>query len=306
MRFHNSELSARFSRAALFSALLTAYTLYTGEASAIINGVSTNLDRHMVRVHGGRGIQCSGVAIDRNAVITAAHCGAGSVSAGGQYIGVVSHARGTVKLDNGQSVTVVGDSVVVKLRSPLPASVVPLPVGSPDDSAPFVIAGYGTPSESTRAIGTLREATLIDSKVERHMLVDPNRSGAISASACFGDSGGPVLQRSAGGYVVVGVITRANYPNKPIACGFYTRYAPLTPGGTAVAAQSVAPTPAAVAATPVAITTPNTAPQPQRRVMAQQQQGERPVLFARWSNYFAEQAKAREAGIKRFRAQAAN
>lgn len=296
------KLSGRISRRAFF---LAVFVLYCGTAEAIINGVSTNLDRHMVRVHGGRGIQCSGVAIDRNAVITAAHCGAGSVSAGGQYIGVVSHARGTVKLDNGESVTVVGDSVVVKLRSPLPASIVPLSVATPDNDAPFVIAGYGTPSESHRAIGTLREATLVDSKVERHMLVDPNRSGAISASACFGDSGGPVLQRSGGSYVVVGVITRANYPNKPIACGFYTRYAPLTPGGTAVAAQSVAPTPAAATATPVAITTPNPAPQLQRRT-AQQKEGERPMPFARWNTYFTEQAKAREAHMKKFRALAAN
>lgn len=299
MHVQNSPRRGRCSRPAL---IVAALTLYTGSAEAIINGVSTNLDRHMVRVHGGRGIQCSGVAIDRNAVITAAHCGAGSVTGGGQTIGVVSHARGTVKLDNGQSVTVVGDSVIVKLRSPLPASIVPLPVGSPDTDAPFVIAGYGTPSESHRAIGTLREATLIDSKVERHMLVDPNRSGAISASACFGDSGGPVLQRGAGGYVVVGVITRANYPNKPIACGFYTRYAPLTNGGTAIAAQSVAPAPVAAAATPAAITTPNVAPQPQRRVAAaQKQESDRPVLFARWSNYFAEQAKARESTQRKFR-----
>ncbi len=290
MRFHNFFWHGRFSRLA---ALFAAFSLYTGEASAIIQGVSTNLDRHMVRVHGGRGIQCSGVAIDRNAVITAAHCGAGSVSAGGQYIGVVSHARGTVKLDNGESVTVVGDSVVVKLRSPLPASIIPLPVGIADNDAPFVIAGYGTPSESTRALGTLREATLIDSKVERHMLVDPKRSGALSASACFGDSGGPVLQRAAGGYIVVGVITRANYPNRPIACGFYTRYAPVVSGGVAVATQTVPPAPTP-AATPSQTTVSASAAQLPHRFIAQQKHEERPVLFARWSNYFAEQAKARE------------
>lgn len=301
MRFHFL-LSGRFSRQVF---LLSAFTLYTGAAEAIINGVSTELDRHMVRVHGGRGIQCSGVAIDRNAVITAAHCGAGSVSTGGKFIGVISHSRGTVKLDNGQSVTVVGDSIVAKLAAPLPASVIPLPVGDADLDAPFVIAGYGTPSESTRALGTLREATLIDSKVEKHMLVDPTRSGAISASACFGDSGGPVLQRAAGGYIVVGVITRANYPNRPIACGFYTRYAPVTSGAVAIATQTVPPTPAP-AATPQQTAVSANAAQLPRRVIAQKPEEQRPALFSRWSTYFISQAEAREANMKKLRSQPAN
>ncbi len=295
-------LRGRVLRQGLFAAAFVAF-MPVPDAGAIINGVSTNLDRHMVRVHGGRGIQCSGVAIAPNAVITAAHCGAGSVTGGGRTIGVRSHARGTVTLDNGERVTVVGDSVVLKLVASLPASVVPLPVAIADNDAPFVIAGYGTPSESTRAIGTLREATLVDSKVERHMLVDPTRSGAISASACFGDSGGPVLQRMNGGYAVVGIITRANYPNKPIACGFYTRYAPVTSGGTAVAAQSVAPTPAAAAATPVAVT-PAIAVQ-QRRVAAKKEE-ERPRFFARWNNYFVSQAAARGTNTTKLRWQAAN
>jgi hypothetical protein len=102
-----------------------------------------------------------------------------------------------------------------------------------------VIAGYGTASESHRSIGTLREATLVDSKAERHMLVDPTRKGAISASACFGDSGGPVLRRDGAGYALVGVITRANYPRRPIACGFYTRYAPVTARGETAESTSV-------------------------------------------------------------------
>ena len=129
----------------------------------------------------------------------------------------------------------------------------PLPVGDGEEDGPFVIAGYGTPSESHRSFGTLREATLVDSGVERHMLVDPNRTGAISASACFGDSGGPVLRRSGAGYALVGVITRANYPRRPIACGFYTRYAPVSArGGSALAAkeETVEGMPASAEASP--------------------------------------------------------
>jgi hypothetical protein len=51
----------------------------------------------------------------------------------------------------------------------------------------------------------------------------------MGASACFGDSGGPVMR----GGALVGVITRANYPGKRIACGYYTRWAPITVSGQA-------------------------------------------------------------------------
>ena len=60
-----------------------------------------------------------------------------------------------------------------------------------------------------------------------YSLVDPGRDGPISASACYGDSGGPVLR----GGVLVGVITRANYPHKRIACGFYTTWTPIAVSG---------------------------------------------------------------------------
>jgi hypothetical protein len=73
----------------------------------------------------------------------------------------------------------------------------------------------------------LHEASLVAGPGRQ--LVDPNRSGAISASACFGDSGGPVMR----GGALVGIITRANYPRKRIACGFYTRWAPVTVRGEA-------------------------------------------------------------------------
>ncbi len=66
----------------------------------------------------------------------------------------------------------------------------------------------------------------------RGALVDPNRQGAIGASACFGDSGGPVMR----GGMLVGVITRAAYPHKRIACGNLTRWAPITVTGSARAA----------------------------------------------------------------------
>jgi len=66
----------------------------------------------------------------------------------------------------------------------------PVGVGHGDT---FIIAGYGTPDEHERgAFGALREATLVAAGARA--LVDPNRTGSIGASACFGDSGGPVMR----------------------------------------------------------------------------------------------------------------
>jgi hypothetical protein len=72
----------------------------------------------------------------------------------------------------------------------------------------------------------LREARLI--AAGPYALVDPNRSGSISASACHGDSGGPVLH----GSVLVGVISRAAHPHPRIACGHLTRWAPIVISAT--------------------------------------------------------------------------
>jgi len=217
--------------------LWAAIALAAGPAQAIVLGSSSSLGSYTVRLVGAG--YCTGVAIARRAVVTAAHCARGvRVEIDGGSIAIAGTAR-SAALDDGRRVSVSGDAVILRLASPLPFGVSAAPVGARSGDT-FTIAGYGTTDERSRgAFGALHEATLVAASARA--LVDPNRSGSIGASACFGDSGGPVMR----GGELVGVITRANYPRKAIACGFYTRWAAVTVSGEAAANAAAQPAAAA-------------------------------------------------------------
>gem|GEM_PF-2195943 len=203
-------------------------------AGAVINGTSSSLGAFTLRL-GGNGY-CTGVAIGRRLVATAAHCARGMrVLTGSGAIGVTGISNNAV-LDDGRRVSVKGDAAILKLAAPLPNSVSPVTVGDGGGDT-FTIAGYGTTDERTRtASATLHEATLV--AAEPRALIDPNRTGSISASACFGDSGGPVIR----GGMLVGIITRAAHPSPRIACGRLTRWVPITASGAAVASTETTAT----------------------------------------------------------------
>lgn len=204
-----------------------ALLFFAGNASAIIEGHPSGLHAHMVRVHSGAS-HCSGVAIGRQAVVTAAHCARRpNVNADGQRIAVAQITRSAVV--DGRRVSVAGDAAILILLAPLPGSISPLSIGDPGGGE-YTIAGFGTATEAQRmAIGTLREARLVEAT--RFALVDPNRTGNIGASACYGDSGGAVLR----GGMLVGIITRASHPHPRIACGYLTRWAPVIASGAPIA-----------------------------------------------------------------------
>jgi trypsin len=212
------------------SLLAAAALIAAAPAGAMINGSPSGLAGHTVRIFSSAGTAvCTGVAVGPRHVVTARHCygGSRSVSAAGKRIRIAG-ASGS-----GAGVSVRGDAIVLLLGENLPPEITPLAVGAGE--GPFIAAGYGTSVEAHRNLAvSLQEASLVPAR--GNTLVDPRRDGAISASACYGDSGGPVVRRGVTGFVLVGIITRASHPSPKLVCGHLTHYAPLYGSGQVVAA----------------------------------------------------------------------
>lgn len=213
----------QFRHAAPIFALAISIAAFASNAQAIVFGTSSTLIMHMVRVAGPAGtLICSGTAIDPLHVVTAAHCRPSSVDVRGKRFAILKRAQ-TATLEDGRVISVSGDALILTLRQPLPGTVIPIEIGTQGTDGEFRIAGFGATSEALRGwLGPLHEANVI--VLQPFRLVAPDRMSNISASACFGDSGGAVLRNGA----LVGVITRASHPHPAIACGHLTHYAPVT------------------------------------------------------------------------------
>jgi len=200
--------------------------------------------RPEVMLVGSRGNFCTGVAIARDLVLTAAHC----VQAGAEYqqveldaqrqpimkdvLAVARHPQFNLKTMLAHRAT--ADVALVKLAAPL--KVTPAVLMKPRGRVPvgerFAVYGYGMAVRSDgNSSATLRAATLIATGQPGNLqlrLVDPATGNTRAGlGACTGDSGAPVYQETASGLAVIGVVSWSTGPNGDDGCGGLTGVTPI-------------------------------------------------------------------------------
>ncbi len=218
-------------------------------AGAIVGGAKPHLDgvgRAVVVIVGSRGNFCSGAAIARDLVLTAAHCVLpvadykivryqdGAKPALIDTAKIMRHPQFSLASLQGQRAT--ADVALIKLANPLPDGISPAPVGAPrlpiNPGARFTIAGAGvaragdgTSGGTVRAVGLIatgRPGTL------QIRLMDPNtKANAAGLGACTGDSGAPAFEDQNGRAIIIGVVSWSTGPNLSAGCGGLTGLTPL-------------------------------------------------------------------------------
>lgn len=213
-----ADTAKQFRVGALALVASAAFFFASSDANAVMRGQSAGgISKHVVKLV-GHNLLCSATVIGRQQLLTANHCvesaGPFFVMAGGSRIPVASHSKS-------------GQTTLLTLASPLPAQYVPIETGDVA-SENYTIAGFGTAHEAERMRSAgLKEARLVTDQ-RYGALVDPKRRGAISASACMGDSGGPVAKFDGKRYVLVGIVERVSNFAGVGACGFLTHFSSVS------------------------------------------------------------------------------
>jgi secreted trypsin-like serine protease len=235
----------------ILSNLVVCSLVMSAPAAAMVGGATPAGDgiaRSLVMVVGVRsngGSVCTGAALTRDIILTAAHC----VAPGATYS--VYPAKGTPALAiksiqvhpryDPQSYALnraTADVALVKLAVALPERFVPVAI-EPAGAAVavgdrFTIAGFGvtgTGAGSDNGIGLARAASLIATGQPGALqirLFDPATKGdRPGLGACTGDSGAPVLREVDGRLVVIGVVSWSTGPKLGAGCGGLTGVTPL-------------------------------------------------------------------------------
>lgn len=200
-----------------------------------ITGAAGSAPSSVVMISGSRSSVCTGTAIARDLVLTAAHCmrlsGYRIVPQGGGSISVqeiATHPRFDMSAYERARAT--ADVALVKLASPLPGNVAIAPISGavPAVGARMSIAGFGvTVSRGESGLGTARGASLVVTGQPGNLqirLYDPaTRNERAGLGACTGDSGGPAFS----GNAVAGVVSWTTGPGNSDGCGGLTGITPL-------------------------------------------------------------------------------
>lgn len=150
---------------------------------------------------------CSGTLIGPRTVLTAAHClyqngRRLTASELGFDVADVPLAvqRSSVHPDYDPSrAEAWEDAALLRLAQPAHTAPIPVSIDPPLEGVEATVIGYGVTARGTGA-GTRRRATItLDTVTGREILYRSDRAGA-----CYGDSGGPLLQNDA----IVGITSR--------------------------------------------------------------------------------------------------
>jgi len=196
--------------------------------------------RPIVMVEDSKGDLCTGTALARDLVLTAAHCVTRKLGyevkafQNGQAIPVRSiaiHPRFDAASYAASRAT--ADVALVKLVSPLPDIVVPAALAAPRRVAAgetLTIAGFGvTIAGTARGLGQPRMAKLSvtgkPGSLQIRLYDVATRNQHIGLGACTGDSGAPVFDGE--GPLVIGVVSWSTAPQDNEGCGGLTGVTPL-------------------------------------------------------------------------------
>mgnify|MGYP001340590686 CR=1 FL=1 len=229
--------------------VLAALLAMISPAAALVGGArqADGVHAHaLVVIVGSRGTFCTGAAIARDLVLTAAHC----VTPGAEYrileyapasapalreiAAIVRHPQFDLRAMLAHRAT--ADVALIKTRAALPDKVRPARLGgalqaiAPGDR--FVVAGFGVAVRGDgRTGGVARAAALIATGRPGALqvrLTDPTARGERPGlGACTGDSGAPVFQERAGGLAVIGVVSWSTGPKLTAGCGGLTGVTPI-------------------------------------------------------------------------------
>jgi hypothetical protein len=229
-------------RARFLVPILVAFS--TAPAAAITGHAPVALmqGRHAVMIT-GPGTFCTGAAIARDLVLTAAHC----VAPGTDYkliefdaarqpklldiARIARHPDFNLKTLLGHRAT--ADVALIKLAHPLPADIIPATLERtdrrPQAGDRYTVTGYGLAVRGDgKTGGTLRTAQLVATGKPGNLqirLVDPAAGGQKAGiGACTGDSGAPVYR----GTALIGVVSWSTGPNMTAGCGGLTGVTPIS------------------------------------------------------------------------------
>jgi secreted trypsin-like serine protease len=239
---------------ALIIAFLATVAFCAGQAQAIVLGSASRdpngLRRSVVFIENSSGELCSGAIVGRDLVMTAAHCvmevatyrvAAMDRSFRPRRFRVVAVAAHPTFVPGTTPRTQPGvDLALLKLERPLGADFLPLDplqAGRIDVGDAVTIAGYGLLAEGMRKTArTLRQANLVSLgsvNVANRVLIVADRerlAETAGAGACRGDSGGPILAATGGGYLLYGIVSWSSgalNTRVPSACGGLTAVTPV-------------------------------------------------------------------------------